>query len=427
MRTKNVRWRRGFGGIGEAFADRNFRLYSVGSIVSWITYFIQQIAFSWVTWQITHSSTWLAVVALLTTMTNVVLLPLGGALSDRIDRFRMVLAAYAVDLLKTAALTVLAFTGHLTLPVICVFAILHGVIHAFSIPASYGMMPRFIARERLPSAIAVSSAYTQFAIFAGPALAGWILVHWGVVAAFATNVAGYLVYFAVVSLLRTPEGFQQQRSDGRSFLRDVPEGVRYIVGHKGILALLLMMLAGDALVAAVYQLMPAYSDTLLGAGVGGVSILLGAAGLGATLAALWLAHGGASLATPIRVFWAFLSFTLAVCWLAASPNLTSSIFAMVTFGFAGETARTATVSILQVRVLDVQRGRVMSTRFLLQQAAGGLGTLAIGGAAQHIGLRVPLFIAAMVALLAWAIAAFNRARILESFRSADDASSRAAP
>ena len=263
----------------------------------------------------------------------------------------------------------------------------------------------------------MSSSYTQFAFFAGPAIAGWILVHWGTAVAFATNVVGYLIYFLVVSLLRTPDGYEQRKSDSRPFLQDIPEGARYIFHHMGILALLLMMLAGDALMAAVYQLMPAYSDRLLGAGVGGVSILLGTGGLGATLSALWLAHGGAAVATPLRVFWAFLMFALAGCWLSVSPNLLWSVIGMLAFGFAGETARTATVSILQIGVDDAQRGRVMSTRFLLQQVAGGIGTLAVGGTAQQIGLRLSLFIAAAIALAAWAVAGVNRARILGAFRS----------
>src|SRR6516164_4530576 len=163
MRSKPSLGKSLLGGIGDALADLNFRLYSVGSIVSWITYLVQQIAFSWATWEIAHSAAWLAVVTFLTTVSNILLLPLGGALADRIDRFRMVVTAYAFDCLKAAALTILAVTGHLTLPVICVCAVLHGVIHAFSVPAAYGMMPRFVARERLSSAIAVSSSYTQFA------------------------------------------------------------------------------------------------------------------------------------------------------------------------------------------------------------------------------------------------------------------------
>src|SRR5262245_49803046 len=107
--------RRSLGGIGNAFADRNFRLYSVGSLVSWTTYFVQAIAFSWITWELTHSTLWLAIVALLDILANVAFLPLGGALADRHDRFKMVLIAYALDFLKAVALALLAFTGNLTL------------------------------------------------------------------------------------------------------------------------------------------------------------------------------------------------------------------------------------------------------------------------------------------------------------------------
>ena len=74
------------GSIGEAFADRNFRIYSVGSITSWITYFIQDITFSWRAWETTKSTVWLAVVAGLTTAATIVFIPPGGVLADRYVR-----------------------------------------------------------------------------------------------------------------------------------------------------------------------------------------------------------------------------------------------------------------------------------------------------------------------------------------------------
>jgi hypothetical protein len=63
----------------------------------------------------------------------------------------------------------------------------------------------------------------------------------------------------------------------------------------------------------------------------------------------------------------------------------------------------------------------MRTRFLLQQAAGELGTLAVGGTAQQIGLRLSLFIAAAIALAAWAAAGVNRARIVGAFQPVGEA------
>lgn len=403
------------GGIGEAFAERNFRIYSIGSITSWITYFVQAIAFSWATWEITHSTTWLAVVALLDVCGNVLFLPIGGVLADRYDRLRILMAAYACDCLKTAVLAVLAFSGDLTLTALCIAAFLHGTIHSFSVPASYGLLPRFVSRERLSAAIGVNASYTQFAIFAGPAVAGWILVHWGTAIAFSFNVAGYLVYFASVALLRTPPDFIQSRAPARSVRQDIAEGARYILGHRGLSALLLLVLVGDAVSGAVYQMLPAYADLVLGRGVGSVSLLFGAAGLGATVAALWLAHGGAARATPERVLWAALGVGISVFLLAGVAHVAVAVGAMLLFGLAGETRRTATLSIMQLSVDDAQRGRVMSTLFLMTRLAGGIGTIAVGATAQYVGLRLPLFTAAAILVVVWFLMYRRRGAIAEAF------------
>lgn len=409
----------GLGGIGQAFADRNFRIYSIGSIISWITYFVQAIAFSWATWEITHSTTWLAVVALLDVSANVLFLPIGGVLADRHDRFRMVRIAYAFDCLKTLVLAILAFSGHLNLVALCIAAVLHGLIHSFSVPASFGMLPRFVSRERLSAAIGVNASYTQFAIFAGPAVAGWILVHWGIAVAFSVNVAGYVIYFATLSFLRTPADFRQAKAPVRSVRQDIVEGAKYIRGHKGLSMLLVLVLVGDAISGAITQMLPAYSDRVLGAGVGGMSLLFGAAGLGATFAALWLAHGGAGRATPERVLWAVSGVAIAAGLLSAASHLAIAVGAMLLFGFSGETRRTGTVSIMQVSVEDTQRGRVMSTLFLFTRLASGLGTAAIGVSAQETGLRMPLLAAAGVLAIVWLLVFRKRKRIAASFAAPD--------
>jgi MFS family permease len=403
------------GGIGDAFADRNFRIYSIGSILSWLSFFVQMVAISWTTWELTQSTTWLAIIAALDILPNLIFLPLGGVLADRVDRFRMLMAAYGAAWLHVLALTVLSYTDMLTIVPLAVLSFLHGLIHSFSIPASYGLMPRFVAPARLSPAIAVSSAYTQFAIFAGPALAGWIILHFGVTVAYATNVVGYLVYFVTVAFLRTPADYVPPLASGRSILGDLTDGIRYLIGHRGILALLLLMLAGEIMAAAVYKMLPAISDRMLGKGVEGMSMLLSAAGLGATFSALWLAHGGAARIDSNRVLWSSLAFALATAALMFTDRLIIASVVMVAFGFAGEAARTGTLSILQIAVNDAQRGRLMSTQIMLTRVAGGAGMLLIGIAAGQNGLRLPMLIAVMLALVAWCVAFVYRKRIRASF------------
>ena len=408
------------GGIGDAFADRNFRVYTIGSVLSWLSYFVQSVAVSWTAWELTHSTTWLAVVALLDIVPNLLFLPIGGALADRFDRFRIVIIAYVAALLQAVALMLLAYTGTLSIGLLALLAFLHGLIHSFSVPGAYGLMPRFVARSRLSSAIAVSSAYMQLAIFAGPALAGWIILHFGTAAAFATNVAGYVVFLVTAAFLRTPPNYVPPEPSGRSLFGDIADGARYIIGHRGISALLLLMVMGDAMSTTVYQMAPAFASRVLGlsetAEVAGMSSLLSAAGLGATMAALWLAHGGAGRATVTRILWAFLALSLSVAVLALSSHFAMALVVMVCFGISAELRRTGTVTLLQTAVDDRQRGRVMSTQFMFQRGAGGLGALIVGVTAEHAGLRLPLLAIAALSMTAWVVAFAYRNSIIEGFR-----------
>ncbi|HVI89073.1 MAG TPA: MFS transporter [Dongiaceae bacterium] len=403
------------GGIGEAFADRNFRIHTVGSIASWLSFFIQEVAVSWTAWELTHSTTWLAIIALIEIVPNILILPWGGILADRVDRFWINLATAVLALFQALALTVLATSGALTVWWLAILVALQGTIHGFSIPAQFGMLPRFIARSRLSAAIAVNAAYTQFAIFAGPAVAGWLIHGFGAATAFASNIVGYAIYIATVLCLKTPPDFQPPVPSGRPVHQDLWDGVRYILGHRGIRTLLLLALVGDAMGNGIYEMLPAYADQVLGRGVGGMSALMTAGGLGATCAALWLAHRGSKAVSPERVLWAFLGYTIAIAWLVLVDQFILALAAMVAFGIAGEIRRTGTVTLLQLSIEESQRGRVMATRFLLLRAAAGIGTLLVGTTAEHYGLRLPILVAVGLSLLAWALTFRRRQAMVEAF------------
>lgn len=409
--------RLGLGGISVALSDRNFRVYTIGSITSWVSFFMQAVAVSWTAWELTHSTTWLAIIALLDIAPNVLLVPLGSTLADRYDRYRIVVVTYVLALLQAAALAVLAYAGALTIWPLAVLVTLHGAIHSFSVPATYGMLPRFVARDRLASAIAVNSAYTQIAIFAGPALAGWLILHHGVGLAFAVNAAGYVAYLASIAFLRTPADYHPPAPSGRSVLGDLLDGARYIFGHDGIRILLLLMLLGDVLAVSLYHMLPAFSADSLGHGVEGMTTILAVYGFGATLAALWLAHGGSERATPGLVLRAYVVYACAIGGLILAGNLWLAALGALLWGVAGQIRSTGTIALLQVSIPDDQRGRVMGTEFLLSRIAGGIGTFAIGTISARHGLQLPMLVAVALCLLAWAFAMSRRKEIAAAFQA----------
>ena len=292
---------------------------------------------------------------------------------------------------------------------------LHGAIHSFSVPAAYGLLPRFVARERLASAIAVNSAYTQAAILVGPALAGWVILHYGSAVAFAINVAGYVVFLISAAFLRTPADYQQPPRSDRSVLGDFVDGARYIFGHHGITTLLVLMLLGDVLAVSLFHMLPAFSTGTLGLGIEGMTTILAVYGAGATLAALWLAHGGSQRISSTLVLRAYVIYACAIGALVLMGNLWLAAGAALLWGIAGQIRSTGTIALLQTSIPDEQRGRVMGTEFLFSRIAGGIGTYLVGTAAEQHGLQVPMLIAVGVCLVAWVYAYTRRRAIQSSF------------
>ncbi len=90
------------GGIGEAFEDSNFRRYSLGSVLSWISYFAQAVAVSWTTWSLTHSTRWLAFLGLIA---SIACLALAWTLLTGVIAMVAVGASY--ELCRTGSVTLL--------------------------------------------------------------------------------------------------------------------------------------------------------------------------------------------------------------------------------------------------------------------------------------------------------------------------------
>jgi len=399
------------GGIGEAFADRNFRIYSVGSIGSWISYFVQIVTVGWLTWELTESTQWLAVMALLDIVPNVVLMPFAGALADRFDRHKILILTSVLCMVQASVLAVFAWHNVLTIWWLAALVLIHGIIISFMVPAMYGTVPRFVARERVASAIAVSSSYTQLAVFLGPAFAGWIILWFGTTLAFVVNAIGYVVLIIALLCLKTPPDFRQPPRSSRTLFGDIVDGFTYIHTTPTLMPLLVISLVGNAVSGGFFHMMPAYADTILDMGVVGLSTILSMLGLGAICAALWLAHGGSDAARTDRILWAFLVSTLASAALVMTPNLYFAAVLAAIMGFTYEIRKTSTFTIIQLAVDESQRGRVMGTVFMIAQLAAAIGTYLIGAFAVSAGLRFPILVGTVISLVVWVVLYQRRDRL----------------
>src|ERR1700693_4451842 len=118
-----------------AFKSRNYRLYFTGQSVSLIGTWMQKTAVSWVVYALTHSKFMLGVTLFATMFPSFLFSFIGGVVSDRYNRYRLLLLTQIVSMIQAVFLTALVFFKHYSVWEIIALSVLLGIINAFDVPA----------------------------------------------------------------------------------------------------------------------------------------------------------------------------------------------------------------------------------------------------------------------------------------------------
>jgi MFS family permease len=214
-----------------------------------------------------------------------------GALADRWDRRRVMVAADLVSAVALGSLPLADWLGVLTIPHILAAALLSPTVFVFFDAANFGALPALVGRDRIASAnSAIWGAGTVVEI-AFPLLAGALLA---IVAAptligfdSLTFVASALMIRLITHPLSDPERDPEQLGL-RSLAAEVREGLRFLVGHATVRTMTLVgacqSLAGGAFIGQ----MVVWADRRLGVRGGDVrlGVLYASWGLGALAASI---------------------------------------------------------------------------------------------------------------------------------------------
>src|SRR3989454_11783657 len=95
-----------------ALRHRDFRLFWIGQLVSQIGTWMQSVGQAWLVLELTQSPLQLGVVSALQFTPILLLSPVGGALSDRFAKRRVLLASQAAMMVQALALAALVWSGH---------------------------------------------------------------------------------------------------------------------------------------------------------------------------------------------------------------------------------------------------------------------------------------------------------------------------
>ncbi|MFD9939169.1 MFS transporter [Nonomuraea sp. NPDC059023] len=319
-----------------------------------------------------------------------------GALVDRLDRRRAMLAANVTRAALLAAVTAAVLLDWGSIWILYGAAFLIGTAETVYDTAAQSIVPQIVPRERLTQANGrLFAAELTANQFIGPPLAG-LLAAAAAALAFATPAALWLLAVAALFLVRG--SYRVDRAEPATLRADIAAGLRYLWRQKVLRRLAALTGLFNFASNATTAVLVLYATGPMRLPEAGYGLLLGTIAAGSLVGSLIGAWLERRLGRTRTLFVALPAGAV----LIGVPAVTTSPYLVGVGFFVGGigivVANVVMVSLRQRITPDAMLGRVNSCYRLIAWGTMPLGALMGGLLAQQIGLR-PLFaVMAVVAL-----------------------------
>ncbi|MFH2045053.1 MAG: MFS transporter [Pseudomonadota bacterium] len=384
--------------IFRSLKHKNFRLFFAGQSFSLIGTWIQRIAISWLVYKLTNSVFLLGVVGFCDQISTFLLSPLAGVLTDRWNRYHILIATQFLAALQALILVYIYFYGNINIWHIIILSIFLGSINAFDIPARHSLLLEMIEKkEDLGNAIALNSSMFNAARLLGPSIAGILIATTGEGICFIINALSYIVI--VTSLLKMNIAPRIINKKTTHVFTELKEGFSYAFSFRPLKNIILLFALVGLMGMPYSVLLPAFAKEILHGSSDTYGFLMGASGLGALMGALYLASKNS-----IRGLWKIIPsstsiFGIGLILFSFSRSFLLSMALMVLIGFGMMLQMASSNTILQTIVEDDKRGRVLSIYIMALMGTVPFGSLLAGGTAKYLGVPFTLSIGGITCVL----------------------------
>jgi MFS family permease len=377
---------------------RNFQLFIGGQLVSLIGTWMQTTAQLWLVYRLTNSAAVLGLFGFASQIPMLLLASVGGAVGDRYNRLYGVIATQTCSMILAFVLAALQLTHRLHEWQIILIAFLVGIVNAFDVPIRQSLFVHMVGKEDLPNAIALNSSIFNGARVIGPPIAGFAIVWIGEGWCFFLNGISFLAVIAALLAMRVTHTPPEARKE--STWQNFIQGFRFAMADVPIRSVLLLLSVLSLFGLQYSVFLPIFADSILHGGAKGMSYLLSSAGVGAVAGALYFA--GRTSYTGLARWIAGTSLLCAIGLIIFSQSRVYWLSLVVIFfvGLAATVQMAATNTIVQNRVPDELRGRVMAVYATMFMGVQPIGSLIAGGIAKRVGAPYTLTIFGFVMLLA---------------------------
>ena len=335
---------------------------------------MQILAQSWLVYQLSNSSVYLGLDAFFGQIPIFLFSLFGGVYADRKSRRGILLVSQIVQMASAFTLTALVLTKSVHVWEILCLSFTVGIAQSFGGPAYSALIPTLVKKEDISNAIALNSIQFNLARVLGPMVGGIALTKLGAAWCFGLNGVSFIAVIGTLLMIRTD--FVPSKAEV-SVIQSMKEGIQFIHKREGMASLVLLAFLLTLFSFPLITFLPVMARDVLHGGANIFTWLLCLSGAGSVTGALVIAslkqkqQVKRSLAVMVLLGVFIIGF-------AASKHLIPSLIFVFASGACLIIVFAANSSIVQLRVDNAMRGRVMSVYNVAFRGGMPIGSVVCG-------------------------------------------------
>ena len=381
----------------------------IGMVAVGIATMMQMTARGYLAYELTNSASKLTYVNVAFAFPMLSLSLFGGALSDRLDKQKIIQTGQFAAAFLAFVISALIFLDHINWLHLLTVSFIQGGIWAFMVPSRHSFIADLVPDKNLNSAIALNSAGFNVSNLIAPAVAGLVygLSGPGVVYSIIGGLALMGVFFTFIikpEMRIIDEIPNTNKSEKKEIFAEIKIGLKYIYKEKLLFSLLIASLIFSLLAEPFRFLLPIFVKDIYLKGPEAMGLLTTLMGLGSVIASVIIAGIDANKRGLIWIIGGFITGG-SLLTLAISDSYVISMVVMIFMGASDSIRRTLSMSIMMEKTRPDLRGRIMSI-YMLNWGLIPLGALPAGIVADIIGaqstigiLSILLVISSVVVLI----------------------------
>lgn len=379
-----------------AFKYRNYQIFFYAQIISLTGLWMQQVAQGYLVFQMTHSAFMVGLMAAIAQLPAMFFTLIGGTLADRLPKQNILKTTQAFQFVLASSLGLLVISGHINLVGLGILTFLMGIVQSIDQPARISIITELVEKKDLHAATATNMSVFNSARIVGPAIAGWLIVAFGVGWAFLLNGISYLAPFIAYNFIHFSPHISKHH---RSILHAIKDGLAYTATHK-IIRLLMVYLAVISIFGWSYNtILPVIAEQIFAQGPQGLGYLYSAAGAGSVLGAISVSAYTRRFNPKKLIFTGGLLYGVALILFSLTHNFYLALLFLFITGFGVTTQNSTIQATIQHEVEDKFRGRVSSIQSLVLLGLHPVGSFQIGTVAQYLGSQIAVRVGGIVIFL----------------------------